>query len=97
MRDAFLERRMGFDAVLVTLDLAAESLREGRADGFRRMVEESVPLFEERGLQPYAIDAVRFLRDAARSGEPQLAPDLLTRMVTLLQRARNDPQHRWEK
>lgn len=95
MRDAFLERGMGFDAVLVTLDLAAESLREGRVDGFRRMVEESVPLFEERGLQPYTIDAVRFLRDAIRSGEPQLAPDLLTRMITLLQRARNDPQHRW--
>jgi len=95
MRDAFLERRMGFDAVLVTLDLAAESLREGRVDGFRRMVEESVPLFEESGLQPYTVDAVRFLRDAIRSGEPQLVPDLLTRMITLLQRARNDPQHRW--
>ncbi|HKH43264.1 MAG TPA: zf-HC2 domain-containing protein [Thermoanaerobaculia bacterium] len=95
MRDAFLARRMGFDAVLVTLDLAAESLREGRVDGFRRMVEESVPLFEESGLQPYTVDAVRFLRDAVRSGEPCLTPDLLTRMVTLLQRARNDPQHRW--
>jgi hypothetical protein len=95
MRDAFLERRMGFDAVLVTLDLAADSLREGREDGFRRMVEESVPLFEESGLQPYTVDAVRFLRDAVRSGEPRLTPDLLTRMITLLQRARNDPQHRW--
>ena len=95
MRDAFLERGMGFDAVLVTLDLAADSLREGRVDGFRRMVEESVPLFEESGIQPYTVDAVRFLRDAVRSGEPQLLPDLLTRMVTLLQRARNDPQHRW--
>lgn len=99
MRDAFLERGMGFDAVLVTLDLAADYLREERMSDVRRMVEESVPLFEERfeerGIQPYTVDALRFLRDAIRSGEPRLAPDLLTRMATLLQRARNDPQHRW--
>jgi hypothetical protein len=95
MRDAFLERGMGFDAVLVTLDLAADYLREERVSDVRRMVEESVPLFEERGIQPYTVDALRFLRDAIRSGEPRLAPDLLTRMATLLQRARNDPQHRW--
>lgn len=95
MRDAFLERGMGFDAVLVTLDLTADYLREERVGDVRRMVEESVPLFEERGVQPYTVDAVRFLRDALHSGEPRLTPDLLTRMATLLQRARNDPQHRW--
>jgi hypothetical protein len=95
MRDAFLDRGMGFDAVLVTLDLAAESLREGQVESFRRLVEESVPLFEEKGLQPYTVDAMRFLRDAAQSGEPEPTPELLSRMTALLQRARNDPQHRW--
>jgi Putative zinc-finger len=96
MRDAFLERGMGFDAVLVILDLAADYLREGRGEDVRRMVEESVPQFEERGIQPYTIDAVRFLRDAIQNGEPQLTPDLLTGMATLLHRVRNDPQHRWK-
>jgi hypothetical protein len=95
MRDAFLDRGMGFDAVLVTLDLVAESLREGQIESVRRLVEESVPLFEEKGLQPYTIDAMRFLRDAVHGGEPALTPELLSRMAELLQRARNDPQHRW--
>src|SRR6185436_1831038 len=36
LRDAFLDRGMGFDAVLVTLDLVADSLREGRIDDFDR-------------------------------------------------------------
>jgi len=97
MREAFLDRGMGFDAVLVTIDLAADSLREGRADDFRRLLEESVPRFEERGIQPYTVDAVRFLRDAVQRGEPRLTPDLLTRMATILQRVRNDPQHRWRR
>jgi hypothetical protein len=97
MRDAFLERGMGFDAVLVTLDLAAGYLREGREDGVRRMLDESVPRFEERGLQPYTLDAVRFLRDALHCGEPELTPELLSRMASLLQRSRNDPQHRWKE
>jgi hypothetical protein len=97
MRDAFLERGMGFDAVLVTLDLAAGYLREGREDGVRRMLDESVSRFEERGLQPYTLDAVRFLRDALHRGEPALTPELLSRMASLLQRARNDPQHRWKE
>jgi hypothetical protein len=97
MRDAFLDRGMGFDAVLVTLDLAADYLREGRADDVRRMLDESLPRFEERGIQPYTLDAVRFLRDAVHRGEPQLTPELLARMAGLLQRVRNDPQHRWKE
>ena len=95
MRDAFLDRGMGFDAVLVTLDLATESLRDGRENEFRRLLEESVPLFEERGVQPYTIDAVRFLRDIVHRGDPQLTPEMLARMAATLQRVRNDPQHRW--
>lgn len=96
MRDAFLERGMGFDAVLVTLDLAADRLREGREGDFFRMVEESVPLFEERGVQPSAIDALRFLQEVVRRGDPQLTPDFLARLAAILQRVRNDPQHRWK-
>jgi hypothetical protein len=97
LRDAFLERGMGFDAVLVTLDLAADYLRERRVEDIRRMLDESVPRFEERGIQPYAVDALRFLRDAVQNGEPQLTPDLLARTAGLLQRVRNDPQHRWKE
>ncbi len=94
LRDAFLERGLGFDAALVTLELAMALLRQGREGEVRDLAVETVALFEEREAQPYATDAMRFLRDAAlREGTP-LRPDLLVRMVELLQHQRNDPRHR---
>ncbi|HJX30018.1 MAG TPA: zf-HC2 domain-containing protein [Thermoanaerobaculia bacterium] len=96
MRDAFLERGMGFDAVLVSLDLAAAFLRDGRQEDFRRMVEEGVACFEASGVQPYTVDAMRFLREVLHRGEPEVTPDLLEKMAATLQRVRNDPQHRWQ-
>ncbi len=96
LRDAFLDRGMGFDAVLVTLDLVADSLSEGRLDELRRLLEESISRFEERGIQPYAVDALRFLLDTIQRGEHPVTPDLLNRTAALLQRVRNDPQQRWK-
>jgi hypothetical protein len=96
MRDAYLERGMGFDAVLVSLDLAAAFLREGRQEDFRRMVEEGVARFEASNVQPYTVDAMRFLREVLHRGEPEVTPDLLEKMAATLQRVRNDPQHRWQ-
>jgi Putative zinc-finger len=96
MRDAFLERGMGFDAVLVSLDLAAAFLRDGRQKELPRMVEEGVARFEASGVQPYTVDAMRFLREVLHRGEPEVTPDLLEKMAATLQRVRNDPQHRWQ-
>jgi hypothetical protein len=96
MRDAFLERGMGFDAVLVSLDLASAFLRDGRQEDFRQMVEEGVSRFEASGVQPYTVDAMRFLREVIHRGEPEVTPDLLEKMAATLQRVRNDPQHRWQ-
>ncbi|HEX7183280.1 MAG TPA: hypothetical protein VF756_15675 [Thermoanaerobaculia bacterium] len=95
LRDAFLELGMGFDALLVTLDLAIAFLKQGREEELRRLVDEGVALFEERGVQPYTLDAMRFLRDSsARQGLP-LTVELLEKMATFLQRVRNDPAHRF--
>ena len=96
LRDACLERGLGFDAALVTLELALVYLRQGREADVRDLAKESVPLFEEKGAQSYVTDAMRFLRDAAQKPEP-LTPSLLTRMAELLQRQRNDPRHRKEE
>jgi hypothetical protein len=96
MRDSFLDRGMGFDAALVSLDLASALLRDGRQEDFRRMVEEGVSQFEASGVQPYTVDAMRFLREIIHRGEPEITPDLLVKMAATLQRVRNDPQHRWQ-
>lgn len=95
LRDTFLERGMGFDALLVTLDLALAFVRQGREEELRRLIEEGAALFAERGAQPYTLDAMRFLRDgSARQGLP-LSVDLLEKMADFLQRVRNDPAHRF--
>ena len=95
LRDAFLELGMGFDALLVTLDLAIAFLKNGREEELRRLVDEGVTLFEEHEVQPYTLDAMRFLRDSsARHGLP-LTLELLEKMATFLQRVRNDPAHRF--
>jgi len=95
LRDAFLDRAMGFDAVLTILDLLGDPVREGRTADLRELLDESIAHCEERGVPPAALDALRVLREALDRGEPPLTPDLLARTALLLQRVRNDPQHRW--
>ena len=43
---AFLEQRMGYDAALVSLDLAMLYVQEGRTGELKRLAEELVPVFE---------------------------------------------------
>lgn len=89
-RDAFLQRRMGFDAALATLELAMLYEEQGRAEDLKRLAQEAVPLFESHGVPVYTVDAMRFLRDRLDSEGVDL--DLLETMHTFLQRRRNDPQ-----
>jgi len=92
LRDAFLERGMAFDAALVCLDLAAVLLRQGREADLRRMADESIKVFTEKGADPYVIDALRFLRDAERREGRPLTLDLLDKMARFLAEARHDPR-----
>ncbi|HYG65308.1 MAG TPA: hypothetical protein VEL74_22190 [Thermoanaerobaculia bacterium] len=97
VRDLFLERGMGFDAALVTMELAAVYQRQGHGDFIPSLAAEAIPLFEqaeERGVPSYTTDALRFLRDTAAAGK--LTPEGLTKMHTLLQRRRNDPEFRFK-
>lgn len=87
-REAFLERGLGFDAAFVTLDLASAALREERA--VAPVAREAVELFEARGVDRYAIDAMRFLLAVAEGGEDGVTPDVVGRMARLLQRKRGE-------
>lgn len=92
-REAFLDRGMAWDAAFVTLDLVSAFLQDGR--DVAPLAREAVALFEAREADPYVIDAMRFLRDAAEGGEG-VTPELVGRMARLLQRRRGGAGERFE-
>jgi hypothetical protein len=95
-RDAFLERGMGYDAALVTLDLVSAYLQEGRSMEVVALAREAIELLEARNLEPYAVDALRFLLAAAASPEG-VTPELVARIARLLQRKRTGAEERFKK
>ena len=89
-REACLERGLEYDAALVTLDLAAALLRGDRPHEIAPLAEEAAGLFAE----PYLADAMRFLQGSVESDE--ITPELVGRMVLLLQRRRSGAAERFE-
>jgi hypothetical protein len=87
-REAFLERGMGFDAALVTLDLVSAALKDGRPGEVAPLAREAVGIFEAQKVEAYALDAMRFLLSSAEADDG-VTQDLVNRMAVLLHRKRN--------
>jgi hypothetical protein len=87
-RDAFLERRMGFDAALVTLDLVSSSLKSGQLDEVAPLAREAIGLFEAQNVEAYALDSMKFLLSSAEADDG-VNQELVNRMAVLLHRKRN--------
>lgn len=81
-RDVFLEQEIGFDAALVSLDLAMAHARQGDAEGVRRIVSEIVPVFQACRVEPEALASLLLLRDATQ------AETFLDRLIAGLRRER---------
>src|SRR5207244_3421917 len=68
-RRHFLDRDLGYDASLVTLDLATLFFRQGRIEEVQRLAEEMFPLFIARDVHSQASAAlVAFKQAAEREG-----------------------------
>lgn len=92
-RDAFIERGIGFDAALVSLDLAVVYTRRGDTGEMKRLAVEMIPIFESRDVHQEALAALLVFRQAAEAEGVTLG--LLERMAAYLQRARQDPELRF--
>ena len=86
-KDGFLEKGMNYDAALVSFELAALWLREGKRDKVRELLQEMLEIFRARYIAREAIAALIMLRDSANSNE--LSVDLLE-MIGGLFHAYND-------
>jgi tetratricopeptide (TPR) repeat protein len=66
VRDGFVQQGIGYDAAMVSLDLALVYLREGRTAEVRRVAEEMIPLFQLEDVHPEVAAALLLFHEAAR-------------------------------
>ena len=92
-RESCLARGAGFEAALVTLDLAAAYLRLGEAARAERLILLSPGELALTGLRGEGLARFETIVQAAAAGT--LDPDLLAEAGADLQRARNDPAERF--
>lgn len=66
-RDAFIEQKIGFDAALVSLDLATLYARRGETGAMKRLAAEMLPIFKSRDLHQEALAALLLFCQGDRS------------------------------
>jgi len=91
-RDEFDGAGLGYNAALVSLDLAALRLQQGRTAEVRRLVEDMVATFRGVGVDREAIAAVLMLRDAAEHDRASV--EMLRAVAGLLHRLQAGPAPR---
>jgi len=82
----FFERRMGFDAALVSLDLAVLYAAEGCIAEIKQLAVEIMPVFESREVHREAIAALIMFQQAAE--EERLTVALARHLAAFLGRER---------
>jgi tetratricopeptide (TPR) repeat protein len=65
VRKELIERELGYDAALLSLDLASIYAREGRTSEMRSLAEEMLPIFKSRDIHREAIVALFVFQKAA--------------------------------
>ncbi len=61
-----VEHELGFDAAMLSLDLASIYAQQGRSAEMRRLAEEMIPLFQSRDIHREAIAALLVFHQAAQ-------------------------------
>jgi tetratricopeptide (TPR) repeat protein len=65
VRQELIERELGFDAALLSLDLARIYAQQDRSAEMRRLAEEMIPMFQSRDIHREAIAALLVFHKAA--------------------------------
>jgi tetratricopeptide (TPR) repeat protein len=94
-RQGFLAQGIGYDAAMVSLDLAQIYLRQGRSETVKALAEEMLPVFQAQDVHREALAALLLFQDAARREELTLAA--VTELAAYLKAARTDPTLRYRK
>jgi hypothetical protein len=93
-RDGFEAVGLGYNAALVTLDLAAVILRQGRAAEASALVVDAAEAFTALRIHREMLMAVLYLRETVLRGAAEVP--LLEKVSTFLRRAEHDASARFE-
>lgn len=94
LRDAFVEQGLGYDASIVTLDLAALYLEQGRTAEVRRLAEEALPVLLAQDIHREAMAALIAFQQATEI--ERATPRMVQQVASYLYRARKNPELRFE-
>jgi tetratricopeptide (TPR) repeat protein len=95
VRAEFEERGFAYDAALATLELAELHASLGRTADVKVLARRSAPIFQEQGVHREAQRALELFRRAAE--EERVSVELVRSVLAYLQRARHDPQLRFQE
>lgn len=90
----FLEQDIGYDAALISLDLAMVYLQQGRGAEVRNLVQTMLPVFRSHDIHREAAAALIVFCQAVK--RDQLTASLVTEVADFLEQARRDPKLRFE-
>jgi tetratricopeptide (TPR) repeat protein len=90
VRERFVEQALGYDACMVTLDLASLYLREGRTAEVRQLAAEMLPIFLSQDVHRQALAALAAFQRAAEMD--RVTPRLVQEIAAYLTRARRNPR-----
>ena len=89
-RDRYLAQGLGYDAALVTLDLAEVYVEEGRTAEVKRLAQATVEVFARQEVHVEAARAVALFEKAAAA--ERLSVALINRLRAYLEQARDRPR-----
>ena len=86
VREAFTQRRLPYDAALVSLDLAVLWLKAGRTAQVKELTGALRWVFQEKGIEREALASLKLFCDAAR--QESATVELTRRVISEVEKAR---------
>lgn len=94
VRREFLAQGIGYDAALVSLELASLYAREGKTAEMKELAGEMLPVFQSRDVHREALAALAVFQQAV--AREAAGAELVGRVAAFLDRARHDPGLRFD-
>jgi hypothetical protein len=90
VRGELVDRHLGFDAALISLELALSMARAGFTAEMKTLAAEALPIFEAQKVDRETLAALTLFREAVDL--EQVTPELIGQMLACFRRLRSGGQ-----